>query len=176
MLNSNRIFGTDGIRGLANSFPMTPEIAMKLGKSLAYLLKNKKKKNPKIIVGKDTRLSGYLFEQAISAGITSMGADVYLVGPLPTPAIAFLTYNMRADSGIVISASHNPYHDNGIKIFDSLGYKLPDDKEKEIEDLILDDNKLLTGTYKEIGKAKRIEDAAGRYIVFVKKLFLQILI
>lgn len=175
MSNNKRLFGTDGIRGVANSFPMTPEIVLRLGKALGFILNEKNKANshrPKVIVGKDTRLSGYLFEQAISSGISSMGADVLLVGPLPTPAIAFLTANMRADAGIVISASHNPYQDNGIKIFDGKGFKLPDEKEMEIEDIILnEDEDILIGSYKNIGKSKRIDDAAGRYIVFVKKTF-----
>ena len=173
MSASKRLFGTDGIRGVANKFPMTPEISLRLGKSLAYVIRKLyKHKHPRIILGKDTRLSGYLFEQALTSGLISMGADVYLVGPLPTPAIAFLTKNMRADAGIVISASHNPYTDNGIKIFDRNGFKLPDRKELMIEDLILDENSdELTDDSIEIGKANRIEDAAGRYVVFVKKTF-----
>ena len=173
MSASKKLFGTDGIRGVANKFPMTPEISLRLGKSLAYVIRKiYKHKNPKVILGKDTRLSGYLFEQAITSGLTSMGADVYQVGPLPTPAIAFITKNMRADAGIVISASHNPYTDNGIKIFDRNGFKLPDRKELMIEQLILDENgDELTGSDIEIGKANRIDDAAGRYVVFVKKTF-----
>jgi len=165
-----RFFGTDGIRGVANTYPMTPEIALKLGKSLGHILSRRsvRRRRPRIILGKDTRLSGYLFEQAISAGVTSMGADVLLVGPLPTPAIAFLTTSMRADAGIVISASHNPYHDNGIKIFDHMGFKISDETESEIEDLILKED--LAGS-PNIGKAARIEDAAGRYVVFVKNSF-----
>lgn len=173
MSASKKLFGTDGIRGVANKFPMTPEIALRLGKSLAFSIQNTfKQAHPKIILGKDTRLSGYIFEQAISSGLTSMGADVYLVGPLPTPAIAFITKNMRADAGIVISASHNPFTDNGIKIFDRYGFKLHDDKELLIEDLILNDkNDELTGSETKIGKANRIDDATGRYVVFVKKTF-----
>ena len=170
---SKKLFGTDGIRGVANKFPMTPEIALRLGKSLAYtIINNYQRTNPKIILGKDTRISGYIFEQAISSGLTSMGADVYLVGPLPTPAIAFLTKNMRADAGIVISASHNPYTDNGIKVFDRHGFKLPDKKELMIEDLILNEKKdKLSGSEINIGKANRIEDSAERYVLFVKKTF-----
>ena len=170
---SKKLFGTDGIRGVANKFPMTPEIALRLGKSLAYtIINNYQRTNPKIILGKDTRLSGYVFEQAISSGLTSMGADVYLAGPLPTPAIAFLTKNMRADAGIVISASHNPYTDNGIKIFDRHGFKLPDNKELMIEDLILnEEDDMLSGSDINIGKAKRIDDSTGRYVVFVTKTF-----
>lgn len=169
-----RLFGTDGIRGLANHDPMTPEISLKLGKSLTYILRQNKKPSykPTIVIGKDTRLSGYIFEQALSSGIASMGADVLLVGPLPTPAIAFITVSMRADAGIVISASHNPYEDNGIKIFDRNGFKLPDDKEIEIENLIWDgDERLLKASPEEIGKAFRIDDAPGRYVVFAKNSF-----
>ncbi len=169
-----RLIGTDGIRGLANHDPMTPEMSLKLGKALTYTLKQNKKNSykPKIVIGKDTRLSGYIFEQALSSGIASMGADVLLVGPLPTPAIAFITTSMRADAGIVISASHNPYEDNGIKIFDSFGFKLPDEKEMEIEDLIYNgEEKLIKSSPDEIGKAFRIDDAPGRYVVFAKNSF-----
>lgn len=169
-----RLFGTDGIRGLANHDPMTPEMSLKLGKALTYILRQDKNSNkkPTIVIGKDTRLSGYIFEQALSSGIASMGADVLLVGPLPTPAIAFITVSMRADAGIVISASHNPYQDNGIKIFDRNGYKLPDQKEIEIENLIWNgEEKLMNSPPEEIGKAFRIEDAPGRYVVFAKNSF-----
>ncbi len=169
-----RLFGTDGIRGLANHEPMTPEISLKLGKALSYILKQNRDPSykPTIVIGKDTRLSGYIFEQALSSGIASMGADVLLVGPLPTPAIAFITVSMRADAGIVISASHNPYEDNGIKIFDRNGFKLPDEKEMEIEELIWNgDEKLLKSAPEEIGKAFRIDDAPGRYVVFAKNSF-----
>lgn len=169
-----RLFGTDGIRGLANHDPMTPEMSLKLGKALTYTLRQDKKSSykPTIVIGKDTRLSGYIFEQALSSGISSMGADVFLVGPLPTPAIAFITASMRADAGIVISASHNPYEDNGIKIFDRYGYKLPDEKEMEIEDLIWNGKeRLLKSSPDEIGKAFRIDDAPGRYVVFTKNSF-----
>jgi len=169
-----RLFGTDGIRGLANHDPMTPEMSLKLGKALTYTLRQgiNSTKKPTIVIGKDTRLSGYIFEQALSSGIASMGADVFLVGPLPTPAIAFITVSMRADAGIVISASHNPYEDNGIKIFDRYGYKLPDEKEMEIENLIWNgDEKLMNSPPEEIGKAFRIDDAPGRYVVFAKNSF-----
>ncbi len=166
-----RLFGTDGIRGIANLHPMTPEISLRLGKALVSVLKHEisDERRLKVVIGKDTRLSGYIFEQAISAGIASMGADVLLVGPLPTPAVAFLTTNMRADAGVVISASHNPFEDNGIKVFDKLGFKLPDEKELEIEELISSDridDLRVKGT--EIGKAFRVDDAPGRYVVFVK--------
>lgn len=171
---NQRLFGTDGIRGTANLHPMTPEISLRLGKALVRVLKREKSygKRLKVLIGKDTRLSGYIFEQAISAGIASMGADVLLVGPLPTPAVAFLTTNMRADAGIVISASHNPFEDNGIKLFDKFGFKLQDEKELEIEELIFNneiDHLGVSGT--EIGKSFRVEDAAGRYVVFVKNTF-----
>ncbi|MEM7008455.1 MAG: phosphoglucosamine mutase [Thermodesulfobacteriota bacterium] len=173
---ARRLFGTDGIRGLANHDPMTPEISLKLGKSLTYILRQNKKPyyKPTIVIGKDTRLSGYIFEQALSSGIASMGGEVLLVGPLPTPAIAFITASMRADAGIVISASHNPYEDNGIKIFDRYGFKLPDEKEMEIEELIYEgEQKLIKASPDEIGKAYRIDDAPGRYVVFAKNSFPQ---
>ena len=164
-----KIFGTDGIRGVTNAYPMTPEISLALGKALTKYLSEKTGGHVKILVGKDTRLSGYVFEQAIASGITSMGADVLLVGPLPTPAIAFLTSNMRATAGVVISASHNPYTDNGIKIFDSTGFKLPDETEIEIENMVLGGERIIPPPL--TGKAKRIEDAVGRYIVFLKNTF-----
>lgn len=172
--SSKRLFGTDGIRGIANCDPMTPEMSLKLGKALTYILKMEKtdSKRPRIVIGKDTRLSGYMFEQAMSAGIISMGADVLLVGPLPTPAISFLTVSMRADAGVVISASHNPFVDNGIKFFDRFGFKLPDEKELEIEELVLSDRiNRLNVPPSDIGKAWRLDDAQGRYVVFVKNTF-----
>lgn len=172
--SGKRLFGTDGIRGIANSHPMTPEMSLKLGKALTYILKMEKtdSKRPRIVIGKDTRLSGYMFEQAMSAGIISMGADVLLVGPLPTPAISFLTVSMRADAGVVISASHNPFVDNGIKFFDRFGFKLSDEKELEIEELVLGDRiNRLNVPPSDIGKAWRLDDAQGRYVVFVKNTF-----
>jgi len=172
--SSKRLFGTDGIRGIANCDPMTPEMSLKLGKALTYILKMEKtdSKRTRIVIGKDTRLSGYMFEQAMSAGIISMGADVLLVGPLPTPAISFLTVSMRADAGVVISASHNPFVDNGIKFFDRFGFKLPDEKELEIEELVLSDRiNRLNVPPSDIGKAWRLDDAQGRYVVFVKNTF-----
>ncbi|NIP29104.1 MAG: phosphoglucosamine mutase [Candidatus Dadabacteria bacterium] len=166
-----KLFGTDGIRGVANTYPMTPEVSLNVGKAITkYLFENGIKK-PKILIGKDTRLSGYVFEQAIASGITSMGGDALLVGPLPTPAIAFLTASMRADAGVVISASHNPYQDNGIKIFDKDGFKYNDENELKIENMVLDSEKYLSGSPLNIGKAKRIDDAIGRYIVFLKNTF-----
>ena len=168
-----KLFGTDGIRGVANVYPMTVEVALQLGKGCAYIFKDKNRRH-KIVVGKDTRLSGYMLETAITAGICSMGGDVILVGPLPTPGIAFITTSMRADAGIVISASHNAYQDNGIKIFSSNGFKLPDQTEERIEALMF--SKELSSsmvTANKVGKAFRIEDAIGRYIVFLKNTFPQ---
>jgi len=166
-----RLFGTDGVRGVANVFPMTGELAMQLGRGVAYVLKGRNRRN-KIIVGKDTRLSGYMLEHAIASGICSMGVDVLLVGPIPTPAIAFLTTSMRADAGIMISASHNPFQDNGIKVFSRDGFKLPDSVELEIEDLIFSKEiDSLRPTAAEVGKAFRIDDVLGRYIVYLKNAF-----
>ncbi len=166
-----RLFGTDGVRGTAGKFPMTPDIVLKLGQALGYVLR-KKEEMPKVVIGKDTRLSGYMVEQCLAAGLNSMGVHVQLVGPLPTPGIGFLATNMRADAGIVISASHNPYHDNGIKIFGSDGYKISDAMEAEIEALVLDqDMTSLLKSHDQIGRTKRIDDALGRYLVFVKNTF-----
>lgn len=166
-----KLFGTDGVRGVANIEPMTAETALRLGRAVAYLFK-KKGHRTRIVIGKDTRVSGYMLESALASGICSMGADVLLLGPLPTPGIAFITKNMDADAGIVISASHNPFQDNGIKVFSNGGFKLPDEKEQEIEDLILSNSiEALRPTADEIGKASRIEDDLGRYIVFLKNTF-----
>jgi Phosphomannomutase len=126
-----KLFGTDGIRGEANVFPMLPEIALQVGRAIGYLFKNHNIYFSKVLIGKDTRLSGYIFESSLVAGLCSMGVSTFLVGPLPTPAVAFLTKDMRADAGVMISASHNPYYDNGIKIFDKNGYKLPDELEEK---------------------------------------------
>jgi phosphoglucosamine mutase len=166
-----KLFGTDGIRGIANKYPMTPEMAVKIGQAVSLILKNDGRR-PRIIIGKDTRLSGYMLENALVAGITSMGADAISIGPLPTPGIAFITKNMDADAGIVISASHNPFEDNGIKIFSGSGFKLPDNMENDIEELIFSENiseKLSRSS--DIGKASREIDATGRYIVFLKQTF-----
>jgi len=166
-----KIFGTDGVRGVANVYPMTTEMAMQLGRGAAHIFKNKHRR-PKIVIGKDTRLSGYMIENAIASGICSMGVDVLLVGPLPTPGIAFITSSMRADAGVVISASHNPFQDNGIKFFSRDGFKLPDELEEEIEELILSNGiNHLRPTAEEVGKAFRIDDAVGRYVVFLKNSF-----
>jgi phosphoglucosamine mutase len=166
-----KLFGTDGIRGVANVHPMTTEMAMQLGRGTAYIFKNKEKRH-RIVIGKDTRLSGYMIENALVAGICSMGVDVLLVGPLPTPGIAFITSSMRADAGIVISASHNPFQDNGIKIFSGKGFKLPDDLENKIEALIFSNHMdSLRPTAAEVGKAFRVDDAVGRYVVYLKNSF-----
>jgi len=166
-----KLFGTDGIRGIANVPPMTIETAMRLGRAVAHLY-HRPGHRGRIIIGKDTRLSGYMFEQAMAAGICSLGADVMLCGPLPTPGIAFLTSSMRADAGVVISASHNPFYDNGIKIFASDGFKLPDATEAKLEELMdHSDHGLALPAPDEIGRAQRIDDAKGRYIVFLKNSF-----
>lgn len=165
------LFGTDGVRGVANEYPMTAEMALKIGRATAHLFK-RKGHTPSIIIGKDTRISGYMLENALVSGICSMGVNALLVGPLPTPGIAFSTTSMRADAGIVISASHNPFQDNGIKIFSREGFKLPDEKELEIEDLVLSNSMdSLHPSPNELGKAYRIDDARGRYIVFLKSTF-----
>jgi phosphoglucosamine mutase len=166
------LFGTDGIRGVANTEPMMPELALQLGKAVTFVAGRGKAHMPRIVIGKDTRLSGYMIETAIASGICSMGGKVLLTGPVPTPAVAHLTTSMRCDAGIVISASHNPYQDNGIKIFGSDGFKLPDEAEAEIERLIADDSLLgQRTTGPGIGKAEKLEDARGRYVVFLKQTF-----
>lgn len=170
-MTMRKLFGTDGVRGVANIYPMTAEIAMQIGRAIAYVFKKEPRRH-KIVIGKDTRLSGYMLENAMAAGICSMGVDVMLVGPLPTPGIAFITSSMRADAGVVISASHNPYQDNGIKFFSRDGFKLPDKLEKEIEDFIFKNNEPShRPTASDIGKAYRIDDAIGRYVVFAKNTF-----
>ncbi len=164
------MFGTDGMRGVANQHPMTAEVSLSLGRALVHLLGKGHKS--KCLIGKDTRRSGYMLEMALASGICSMGGDVLLIGPMPTPGIAFLTRAMRADVGIVISASHNPFQDNGIKIFCRHGFKLPDDHEEKLETIMLSgeiDN--LRPTREAIGRASRIEDSKGRYIEFVKSTF-----
>ena len=165
-----KLFGTDGIRGVANIFPMTPEMVLSIGKATAHVFKEKcGKKKPKFVIGKDTRLSGYMIENALASGIVSVGADVLLVGPMPTPAIAHLTKALNADAGIVLSASHNPAEDNGIKIFSENGHKLSDNVEDEIEKYVLS-GKIKTEHIKGdlIGKALRVDDAKERYIEFAK--------
>jgi phosphoglucosamine mutase len=166
------LFGTDGVRGTANVHPMTAEMALLLGRAVAHVFHRGGNVRHRIIIGKDTRLSGYMFEDALAAGICSMGVDVLQVGPMPTPGMAFLTADMRCDAGVMISASHNPYQDNGIKFFSRDGFKLPDEIERRIEHLIssgeLDRSRVSPD---DIGRAKRIDDAAGRYVVFLKKTF-----
>lgn len=174
MTQKRRIFGTDGVRGTANLEPVTAETALKLGRAAAHVFKSLNVSardfgKHKIVIGKDTRLSGYMLENAISSGILSMGVDVLFIGPLPTPGVAYVTRSLRADAGIVITASHNPYTDNGIKFFREDGYKLDDDIEGRIEDLVFSGEiTSIVPTAKEIGKAVRIDDALGRYIEFVK--------
>ena len=167
----SKFFGTDGIRGVANTPPLDPESLVRIGKAVASIFQTTRGKH-RILIGKDTRLSGYMIETALSAGITSMGVDVMLVGPLPTPGVAYLTRSMRADAGIMISASHNPFEDNGIKIFAGDGQKLPDEKELEIEArsaVGMLDNKVADSS--SVGKAMRIDDAVGRYTVHLKSFF-----
>jgi phosphoglucosamine mutase len=188
----SKLFGTDGIRGLANVHPMTGEVAMALGRAVAHVLQttptlhgktsyqvgtkplmgHSNIRRAKIVVGKDTRLSGYMIENALASGICSMGADVILIGPLSTPGVAYITHSIRADAGIMISASHNAYHDNGIKIFSSDGFKFPDDLEARIESLIQSDEiSKIRPTGDLVGKAYRIDDVHYRYLVFLKSLF-----
>ncbi len=169
-MSKRKLFGTDGIRGKANVFPMTGEVAFSLGRAVTEHFKNvhTKRKKPLIIVGKDTRLSCYMFEQAFSAGVCSQGGEVILTGPLPTPGIAFVTKSMRADVGVMISASHNPYYDNGIKIFDASGLKLPDEVEAKLEAMISDPQSIPVMTNGDLGNAKRLREVFGRYLVHCK--------
>lgn len=166
-----KLFGTDGIRGVANEHPMTAELALKLGRAIAHISKRGAHRH-RIVIGKDTRISCYMLEFAISSGVCSFGVDVTLVGPLPTPAISFLTKTMRADAGIVISASHNPFQDNGIKFFGADGFKLADEIEAEMEAL-LESGALasIRPTALDVGKTQKLEDARGRYVQFVKDTF-----
>ena len=164
-----KYFGTDGIRGRANEFPMTAESALKIGMAAGQYFKNNTKKVNRVVIGKDTRLSGYMFENALTAGLTSMGMNVLLLGPVPTPAVGILTPSMRADLGIMISASHNPHEDNGIKFFGPDGFKLSDEAEQNIEELIGKDLRNVGLT--DIGRAKRIEDGLFRYVERVKSSF-----
>ena len=174
MKQSKKIFGTDGVRGTANVEPVTAETALKLGRAAAHVFKNlethsRGRGKHKIVLGKDTRLSGYMLENAISSGILSMGVDVLFIGPLPTPGVAYVTRSLRADAGIVITASHNPYDDNGIKFFRADGYKLEDNIENRIEELVFSGEiETIRPTASEVGKAVRIDDALGRYIEFAK--------
>ncbi len=174
---SKILFGTDGIRGIANRYPMTAEIALQVGRAVAHYFRgkgNRVDKRTVILIGKDTRRSSYMIEQALAAGITSQGASALFVGPMPTPGVAFLTKSMRADAGIMVSASHNTYEYNGIKLFGFDGFKLPDDVEQEIEALVLSDELPESSpTGASLGRAKRIDDAMGRYVVHAKSTFPQ---
>jgi phosphoglucosamine mutase len=169
---ARRLFGTDGIRGRANQYPMTCEIATALGRAVVHYFETNfpRKHKPLIIVGKDTRRSCYMLEQAFSAGVCSQGGRVILTGPLPTPGVAFVTHSMRADAGVMISASHNPYYDNGIKIFDRHGFKLPDEVEEELEELVLNPNLIALKQNEHLGNAKRLDEVIGRYIVHTKSI------
>src|SRR6187549_1736519 len=173
-----KIFGTDGVRGVANVEPVTAETALKLGRAAAYVFAQMNPRRtpdgarPKIVLGKDTRLSGYMLENALVAGITSLGVDVLVIGPLPTPGVAYITRSLRADAGIVLSASHNPYADNGIKFFRHDGYKLDDQIEQQIEQLVFSrEIDSIRPTAGKIGRATRIDDALGRYVEFAKQSF-----
>ena len=169
---SDRFFGTDGLRGRANTWPMTEDVALRLGLAAGMFFKRKGDCQHKVVIGKDTRLSGYMFESALTAGLCAAGMKVIMTGPLPTPAISFLTRSMRADFGVVISASHNPYMDNGIKFFDEEGFKLPDDQEDAISAMVLDaDYRWPYPPSDRVGRASKIEDAGGRYIVYTKSCF-----
>ncbi len=166
-----RLFGTDGIRGEANRFPMDAGTAFAVGQAITQVLK-RNGHAPVIIIGKDTRISGYMLESALESGVTSMGGMAYLVGVMPTPAMAYLTESMRADAGVAISASHNPYHDNGLKVFSGTGYKLSDEQEAEIEALVLGGGlPQMVPPPRGMGRAKRLDDALGRYVVFLKNTF-----
>ena len=177
MIKPTKIFGTDGVRGVANIEPVTAETALKLGRAAAHMFKNMETQargrgRHQIVIGKDTRLSGYMIENAISSGILSMGVDVLFIGPLPTPGVAYVTRSLRADAGIVITASHNPYADNGIKFFRADGYKLDDSIEGQIENLVFTGKiESIRPTAEAVGKAVRIDDALGRYIEFAKSAF-----
>ena len=178
MAQAKKIFGTDGVRGVANVEPVTAETALKLGRAAAHIFTKLNPRahptgaRPKIVLGKDTRLSGYMLENALVAGITSLGVDVLIIGPLPTPGVAYITRSLRADAGIVLSASHNPYEDNGIKFFRHDGYKLDDQIEQQIEDLVFSGEiDAIRPTAGKIGRARRIDDALGRYVEFAKASF-----
>ena len=177
MSKPRKIFGTDGVRGTANVEPVTAETALKLGRAAAHVFKNLERQSRgrgkhKVVIGKDTRLSGYMLENAISSGILSMGVDVLFIGPLPTPGVAYVTRSLRADAGLVITASHNPYTDNGIKFFRADGYKLDEKIEGQIENLVFTGEiEKVRPSSEQIGKAVRIDDALGRYIEFAKSSF-----
>ena len=174
-MGERKLFGTDGIRGKANVYPMTCEIATALGRAVVHYFQsiNPLNTKPLIIVGKDTRLSCYMLEMAFSSGVCSQGGEVILTGPLPTPGVAFVTHSMRADAGVMISASHNPFYDNGIKIFDAKGFKLPDAAELELERLVLNPSLMPVKVGPQLGNAQRLKEVFGRYIVQVKSAFNQ---
>src|SRR5688500_15433512 len=167
---SRHLLGTDGVRGRANSEPMTAEIAMRIGMAAGQVF-NRGDHRHRVVIGKDTRLSGYMIEQAMTAGFLSVGMDVFLFGPVPTPAVAMLTRSLRADLGVMISASHNPFADNGIKLFGPDGYKMSDQKELDIERLIEGGAGLVLAAPERLGRAKRVDDAQARYIEFAKRTF-----
>lgn len=166
---SRKLFGTDGVRGRANTFPMTAEMALRLGAAAGRFFRRDGTSAHRVVIGKDTRLSGYMLENALTAGLTSTGMNVLLLGPVPTPAVGFLTRSMRADLGVMISASHNPHHDNGIKFFGPDGFKLSDEAEAEIEAILA--GEIVPAQPQNIGRAKRIDDGRGRYQEFVKTTF-----
>jgi phosphoglucosamine mutase len=167
-MSKRQLFGTDGIRGQANIYPMTGEVAFALGRAVTSYFQRNLSKKPIIIIGKDTRLSCYMLEQAFSAGVCSQGGKAILTGPLPTPGVAFVTQSMRADAGVMISASHNHFEDNGIKIFDRTGHKLPDEIEIELEKMVLDTSLIPVKIGENLGNAKRLDEVIGRYIVQTK--------
>ncbi|MGB0557427.1 MAG: phosphoglucosamine mutase, partial [Paracoccaceae bacterium] len=165
------LFGTDGVRGEANKYPMTAEMALRLGAAVGNYFGRQKARSKRVVIGKDTRQSGYMFEYALTAGLTSTGMNALLLGPVPTPAVGLLTTSMRADLGIMVSASHNKFKDNGIKFFGPDGYKLSDQVEEDIEDLLVQDISL--AEVKEIGRAQRVDDGLFRYVERVKSTFPQ---
>ncbi|MGB9143308.1 MAG: phosphoglucosamine mutase, partial [Aestuariivirga sp.] len=167
---SRKYFGTDGVRGKANSGAMTADMVLKIGMAAGNLYRRGSHRH-RVVIGKDTRLSGYMIEQALTAGLLAAGMDVFLLGPVPTPAVAMLTRSMRADLGVMISASHNPYYDNGIKIFGPDGYKLSDEQELKIESMVESPAAIPVANSDEIGRATRIEDAGARYIEFAKRTY-----
>ncbi len=166
---TRKLFGTDGVRGRANTYPMTAEMALKLGQAAGRYFRRDGSNAHRVVIGKDTRLSGYMLENALTAGLTSTGMNVLLLGPVPTPAVGFLTKSMRADLGVMISASHNPHHDNGIKFFGPDGFKLSDEAEIEIETMVA--GEIAPAQPQNIGRAKRIDDALGRYVEYAKTTF-----
>lgn len=168
-MSKDSLFGTDGIRGRVNEYPMTADMSLRVGKAVATVLNQGGEQRPRVVLGKDTRVSGYMIETALTSGLVSMGMDVLLVGPMPTPAVAHLTKSMACTAGIMITASHNPYTDNGVKIFGHDGYKLSDELEEQIESHVLSDEQRPGLAPEKIGKAFRIDDARGRYIEFVKQ-------